>query len=46
MSENLPSAENVSVDEVVDLIQNMPEEKRQEVVSQLGSGDIGSDVGL
>lgn len=46
MSENLPNAENVSVDEVVSLVQNMPEEKRQKVISQLSSGDIGADVGL
>lgn len=46
MEENLPNAENVSVDEVVNLIKNMPEEKRQQVMSQLSGGDAGSSLGL
>jgi hypothetical protein len=42
----MPNPQNVSVDEVVELIQNMPEKKRQKVISKLSSGDIGGSLGL
>jgi hypothetical protein len=46
MSENLPNPEDVSVDELQNLIENLPEDKQQELISQLDVdvGDIG-DVG-
>ncbi|WP_227380110.1 hypothetical protein [Haladaptatus halobius] len=45
MSGNLPNPENVSADELVNLIQNLPEEKREKVLSQI-SGDVGSNLGM
>lgn len=44
MSDNLPNPEDVQVDDLQNLIENLPEEKRQELLSQLDLGDVG-DVG-
>lgn len=50
MSGNLPNPEDVQVDDLQNLIENLPEEKRQKLLSQLdigGAGDLGGgDVGL
>ncbi|MGQ3719945.1 hypothetical protein [Natrialba aegyptia] len=43
-SSNLPDPENVQVDELQTLIENLPEEKRQQLLSQLDLGNVG-DVG-
>ena len=44
MSGNLPDPQDVSVDDLVALIENLPEDKRQELLSRVTSGDLG-DVG-
>lgn len=50
MSGNLPNPEDVQVDDLQNLIENLPEEKRQKLLSQLdigGAGDLGGeDIGL
>lgn len=50
MSSNLPDPEDVDVDDLQRLIENLPEEKQQELISQLdvgGIGDVGGDdIGL
>ncbi|WP_247005011.1 hypothetical protein [Halosolutus gelatinilyticus] len=49
MSSNLPNPEDVQVDDLQNLIENLPEEKRQKLLSQL-EGDVGDpggkDLGL
>ncbi|SEH17897.1 hypothetical protein SAMN04487967_3452 [Natronorubrum sediminis] len=50
MSSDLPNPEDVEVDDLRNLIENLPEEKRQELFSQLDIGNIddlgGGDIGL
>lgn len=50
MSSNLPNPEDVQVDDLQNLIENLPEEKRQKLLSQLdlgSAGDMGGDnIGL
>ncbi|MFC4986242.1 MULTISPECIES: hypothetical protein [Saliphagus] len=47
MSSNLPDPQEVNVDDLQTLIENMPEEKRQQLMSQLDLGDMGgSNIGL
>ncbi len=47
MSSNLPDPQEVNVDDLQTLIENMPEEKRQQLISQLDLGDLGSgNIGL
>ena len=50
MSNNLPDPGDVQVDELQNLIENLPEEKQQELFSQLDVGNIGGlsgdDIGL
>ncbi|MFC6764706.1 hypothetical protein [Natrinema soli] len=50
MSANLPNPEEVDVDDLQTLIENLPEEKRQKLMSQLDLGDVGDlgggDIGI
>ncbi|WP_246999085.1 hypothetical protein [Halosolutus gelatinilyticus] len=44
MSSNLPNPEDVQVDDLQNLIENLPEEKRQKLLSRL-EGDMGDVSG-
>lgn len=47
MSSNLPDPQEVNVDDLQTLIENTPEEKRQQLMSQLDLGDMGGgNIGL
>lgn len=44
MSSNLPNPQDVTADEVVTFIENMPPEQRKQILTQLGAGDIAGEV--
>ncbi|GAA0243500.1 hypothetical protein GCM10009000_068990 [Halobacterium noricense] len=42
MSGKLPNPDNISVNEIINLIENIPEKKRKKMLSQI-SGDVGNN---